>query len=520
MSVVSNPVVSARLLPADVFTTFEERVCLLIGQQTAAATATSGQLYTNVQDKTVAQIEALFGAQSELTNRILQFRVSSKNVVRLDIIPIDDAGAAVQATGTVDFTGSTATEDGTITVNVVDKYAFSVTLQITSGDDAIAIGDALVSAIGSLTNIPVTAVNTTGSVALTASNGGTVGNAYGIEIDGDVAGVTVAITGFASGATNPTITSAIFDVVQGQRYTGIGWPGAWVADVDILTDFLDSRFITNNETLDGQGFVGVHDTKANIDSLLSTIGNKHVVVVGGNNVVNTATFKGPVVLKPADYSMAYFMGARARRLTLDSDISDLVVSVSGIYDLRGGAALASLPYFNTVDKLAAIAEPQLLYTFAEQQDLENSGFTVIGTDRTRTKVVFGPVVTPYTLDSLGNPNESFHYLNYLDTGSVCREILLTSAKSRFAQSRLTTGDTIAGRNMDNAASIKAHYLSVYRRLAENALVEAGSTAERYVAENTTVEINKASRAVSVYSVLPLVTQIGSIDYTLQFVFNY
>lgn len=517
MSVVSNPKVTIQLTAANIVDAFGERVDLLCGQQTAAATATSGQLYENVQANTVAEIEALFGIDSELTNRILQYRAGSDGFSRLDVIPIDDDGAATKATATVTFGGTTAGEDGTYYVTICDKYQYRMVIDVVTSDTPTDVGDALVAAITALDNIPVTAVNAAGAVTITATNGGTVGNFYFTQVEGSISGLTTTLAGFSGGATEPTLTG-IFDVVGDQRYSGIGWPEHWADEINIVTAFLENRFNVSNAILDGVAFMGKSDTYANVNTYVDGR-NDRVLVVGGNNVVAESLRDGTALEKQADYTLSYFMGVRSKRLTTGAPISDEIVATSGRLDNIGGPSLASLPYFNTEDKLASPAPASTLYTEIEQQELESSGYTVIGTNRANNSVIMGSVVTPYTTDSAGNSNVSFHYLNYIDTGSVCREIFFNSMKARFVQSRLTEGDVVSGRNIENAETIKAHILGVYRFLANLALVQAGTDAESYFSENTTVTINLAQRSATIDGVLPIVTQLGTINYVLQFSFT-
>jgi hypothetical protein len=133
-------------------------------------------------------------------------------------------------------------------------------------------------------------------------------------------------------------------------------------------------------------------------------------------------------------------------------------------------------------------------------------------------MITGPIVTTRTTDAAGNENDSFHYLNFVDTGSVCREIFFRNLKATFAQSRLTEGDTIEGYSMANDLTIKAELLRIYRVLAGVALVQAGDEAEQFFATNTNVSINLAQRSATIDSLLPIVTQLGTINYvlTLQF----
>jgi hypothetical protein len=110
-------------------------------------------------------------------------------------------------------------------------------------------------------------------------------------------------------------------------------------------------------------------------------------------------------------------------------------------------------------------------------------------------------------------------LNYVDTGSVCREIIFNTMQSTYAQSRLTEGDLIPQRSMANADSIKTELLRIYRRLADEALTQAGREAESFFSANTTVSVNLAQRSVTISGPLPIVTQFGVATYDLQLAFT-
>jgi phage tail sheath gpL-like len=269
---------------------------------------------------------------------------------------------------------------------------------------------------------------------------------------------------------------------------------------------------------DGVAFVGKTDTYAN-NTAFAEAYNSQVLIFGGNALVAETLHKGPVILKPADCVMSTFMAVRSKRLTEGALISGDIVARNGILDNVGGPALASLPYFNTVDRRAKVpTEIGLTYTQAEEYDLADAGFTVFGINAAGNSIIFRDVVTTYKTDSAGNANVSFKYLNYVDTGSVCREILFNSAKANFAQTRLTPGSLEFGRNMENAGSIKAHYLEVLRELGALALLASGADAELEMSDGTIVTIDTANRSASVAGPIILVTQLGTITYTLQFQF--
>ena len=512
----SNPKVTLSLLPAPVVTAVAGRRDLIVGQLGASATATSGALNQNVQALTTAQIRTLFGANVDLTYRILEFLDGNDANSQLDVIGLDAHGSGTTAAGNVAFTG-TATADGSYEVTVCDSRLFTVTVAVTSGDTATVVGAALEAALTALTNEPFTASNTTGTVTITSVDKGTIANLWGIRITGTVPGLTTSVTAFTGGTNNPS-TTTLLDPIDGLRYTGIGWPAAWSADLATVTAELDTRFNSSNAIMDGVCFTAKTDTYAND---LSAIGSEtsQSLVMMGNKIESTTNSKGPSILTPADWVASFFQGLRAKRLTSGAAIGSDIVTTSGALDAVGGPELASLPYFNTDLVNAPVTLPSNLFSPTEQEALETAGFTTFGVNPAGNAIIMGPVVTAWTTDAAGNPNTSFHYLNFVDTGSVCRETFFNQLKAAYSQSRLTEGDLIPGRSMANAESIKAFLLKVYRSLSQQALTQAGSTAEGYFARNTTVSLDLASRTVTITSKLPIVTQLGEINYPLQLAFT-
>lgn len=515
-SVTSNPQVNIQILPAALVDAFADRRDLIVGQIGASGTAVDGALNTNVHTLTTAEIKTLFGDDTFLTNQILTWITANGAYSPLDVIGMDPAGGATAGTGVVTF-GGAATSDGTFYVSFVDERKYQVEVSVTSGDSATDIGDALVTAIGALTDPVFSVANVAGAVTATATDAGTIANDYGIKVEGVVPGVTVAITAWSGGATDPTLTG-ILDPISGIRYTGVCWPEAWNANLDIIKDELELRFNASNAILDGVVFTGLTDTYANILSAIATENSKCVVMMGTPKL-DLSDIKGPAIVRPADWVAAEFAGIRARRLTTGAPIADQIITTSGGLDAIGGPSLASLPYFNTPLAATVVTFATNLFSSTEQAALEDAGFTVYGVNSAQNAMIMGPVVTNWTTDAGGNPNDSFHYLNYVDTGSACREIFYTVLKSAYAQSRLTTGDLIPGRSMANAESIKATLLKIYRVLSNLALTQAGRAAESYFSQNTTVTVSLADRKATIDGPLPIVTQLGTINYALQLSFT-
>lgn len=516
-SITSLPKTTIQLLAAALVDSFADRRTLLCAQIGSAGTAVDGALNVDVHTLTTAEIGTLFGVDSFMTAYIQAWLSSNGAYSPLDVIGMDADGGATAATGVVTFGGGPATSDGTYYVSFVDEEQYQVEVAVTSGDTVTDIGDALVTAIGALTNPVFSVANVAGAVTATATDAGTYGNDYGIKVEGTVPGVTVTLTGWAGGATNPTLTG-ILDPIDGIRYTGILWPEAWDSDIDIPKDLLDARFNASNAILDGVVFTGLTDTYANIITALSSENSQSVVRMGSPLLAETYQ-TGPAILRPADWVAAEFEGIRSRRLTTDAPVADYIVTTSGGLDAFGGPSLASLPYFNTPLRDTPVTNPTYLFSSTEQDALADAGFTVYGVNSALNFMLMSDVTTNWVTDAGGNPNDSFHYLNYVDTGSACREIFYAVLKSTFAQSRLTEGDLIPGRSMANAESIKAELLRIYRVLSDLAMTQAGREAESYFTQNTTVTVSLADRKATINGPLPIVTQLGTINYSLQLSFT-
>jgi len=433
MTIVSKPIVNVTKSPAITTISSAPQKVLIVGQQTGT-TYTSGQLVENIGNNT-SDITA-FGAGSMIAESIAGFKNKNK-VTRIDAIPLDDAGASTAAAGTVVFTG-TATASGTFTVNVGSRDNHSYTISVAIGDTATVVGDALVTAITADTNKIVTAINTTGSVALTAVNKGTVGNAIGLEIVGTVAGLTPSVTAMASGATDPVLT-ALFDVIDGVRYQTVIYPSN--LDITVLADtitsstsLLDPRWNVSNNILDGVGVVYKTDTLSNLKAL-GDARNSQSLTIRGNKPVNDALYKGSAKFELDGVLSAGWAAIRALRLTDGATLGNILI---GTTDLIGGPNKASVPYFNTAFEFP-IEDIGKGWTQSEIADLNSSGVSVDGANIARNSTIMGEAFTTYKTDAAGNLDTTYKFLNRTDQHSVAAEFFFNNSRRDFAQKILTTG---------------------------------------------------------------------------------
>lgn len=124
---------------------------------------------------------------------------------------IQQAETSAAAAGEIDFTGSTGVLAGTLALYIAGLY---VPVAITAAMTVTEIGDAVEAAINGDDDLPVTAVNTAGAVAITSKSEGLWGNFISIKLNrksGDVTptGITSAITAMSSGAGTPDIQDAL-----------------------------------------------------------------------------------------------------------------------------------------------------------------------------------------------------------------------------------------------------------------------------------------------------------------------
>jgi len=513
MTTVSQPDVTLNILAANTQVANTDQKVLFIGQKTSAGTAVSGALNTDIANDN--SWDTLFGKTSMLAKSVRDARRMNQDV-RFDAIALDDSGTGVDATGTFAISG-TATEDGSLTFIVGSKQNHSYKVAVTSSDTATEIGDALVLKIAADSNVIVTSANVTGTVTLTNVNAGTVGNTIGMKVEGSVAGITVAVTGMASGANDPTLTN-VFDIIGEERYQTIVWP--YDQDVDTVKNFLDARFNTSNDVQDGVAIIGVADTVSNLNSTLTAI-NSQSLAMNVDEQVSTSIFRGPALLEIGYSKSSQFAAVRSLRLQDGTDISQFVITREGARDSFGGPALASKPYFSTPFPYFPSIDIGDGFSRQETETLHDNGGFVFGNNTAGNATIAGEVVTTYKTDSAGNPDVSFRYLNYVDTISNIREYYFNNLKSRFAQSRLTEGDLVRGRDMANQELIESYCTQLYDELSgeDFVLTQSGEDSLKFYNNNLVVDIDIETGTVTINMKTLIVTQLRTIQGTIQIAFS-
>lgn len=184
---------------------------LLVGLKITAGSAAVGalKLLTGKDDA-----RTYFGAGSEL-HMMAQAAFRANPAATVYAVAMDPAGGTA-GTKVLTFAG-TATADGGVEVWVLGERIYAA---IASGSTATVVGDAVAAAINSRTDLPVTAVNVTGTVTLTAKNTGLRSAGISVRSLATVTGIThTAASGYvAAGTAGSENATTQLDGVAAERF--------------------------------------------------------------------------------------------------------------------------------------------------------------------------------------------------------------------------------------------------------------------------------------------------------------
>jgi phage tail sheath gpL-like len=482
----------------------------LAGGAAYAGTAVAGTLVTDV-GRTDAEINDLFGADSHLALIARAYRQINP-YTNLDALPLADNAAGVKATAKLTVAG-TATRSGTIYVKVISAEKHTYQVDVNIGDTAVQFLANLAAAIAADTYLPFFYYDDQQGVATwQALNAGLAANDWLIAYEGAIPGMTFTLTAWTGGATDPSLTT-LFDPVANLRYQTVVWPQNY--STATLKAFLDVRKNVDNDIKEGRAFLWSNKSFATVKSDATTLNSSEIVILTNEPTVD-AKYKGPHLPEDPTVLAAKFAAARDRRFETNVSISDIVATFEN-NDQFGGPSKASLPYFNTPLLGVGLPLRGSGYSYAEQLELERNGVSVAGVNRSGNGIVTGPVVTTWLDDVAGNPDNTWKYLEWRDTHGVVREYLVLNIRKRFAQYRMTLGDTVANFAIVNEQMIRGYILGLLADLMEEALVVKGQESRQYIQDNMVVTLNPETRTANVLVRYPQVSQlenvIGSVQYT-------
>ena len=218
---------------------FQPHDALLIGQMTSAGSATEGIPRLIASS---AEAIALFGAGSQLAQMVAAFK-RENSLTPCYALPLSDA-SGTQAAGEFVYSG-TSTEAGSIP-HYIGGRRFVVA--VPSGTDAATLETLAVAAAALQLDLPVvcTANGAGTGMVTTANHDGVIGNQIFLGVclqDGErvPAGLTVAITAMASGATDPNYATAVTGMGEDQ-YATVACGASDNTNLGLVNDEMTSRW--------------------------------------------------------------------------------------------------------------------------------------------------------------------------------------------------------------------------------------------------------------------------------------
>jgi phage tail sheath gpL-like len=378
---------------------------LLIGQILSAGTATPNQ---PVLAYSQSQVATLCGINSMLSLMYQTYR-GQDAFGEVWILPLADNGSGVAATATLVVTGP-ATAAGTLSLYIA---GILVAVPVNAGDTPTIIAANIVAEMATVANLPCTGVAATGTVTLTALHKGAAQNDIDLRLNyrsirnGEVTppGVGVTITAFASGATNPVLTTALANLAS-TTFDFIAVPYTDATSMAAITSLLSDQSgrWSAIEGLYGHAFYAFRGTVGARSTFGEALNNQHETVLG---YYDSPT---PAWLEAADWA-----GAHA-------------------------AILRTNPAIGVIGQPLALLAPPIASqdTPAEMDVLLYDGLSTFTVDPAGQSRI-GRSITTYQTNAAGQPDDSYLQTNLLFQAMYVTRYLTANVMTQY-QNKILVDD--------------------------------------------------------------------------------
>jgi phage tail sheath gpL-like len=486
MGGLQAPIINWQIKAGESKAGFEEHRILVIAQSNGEAVAK--ELLQDVQQTEIITLCGVGSMASMAFERIKKFN----KVTEIDIIPLAEPVGGTKAQGGIKVTG-TATENKTLNFKVGDDV-FEYNATIIKDETASQIAIKIMDAVNAKTSYPFTASIDAGDNTLVLIDfkiKGEVANGIISKINTRVLGLSFTVQEFTGGA-GAYDTDGILDTLI-KRYHTVIFDSAM--SFDAVEDFMESRVNTTNAVKGGVGFTLKNGNYTTLKAFANSKNSKSMVCFG-----NLDEMKFNLIPLLA---VAEFGAKRALRLTDGAVLGDIVLEAQEAF---GGINKSSLPYHNTPMSYDA---PKNEIIIEQVQDLNDAGLSLLVP--ATIGVVLGTVITLYKFDNSGIEDNTFKYLNAVDTSMAIQEYLFSNTKKEFGQTRATGGDLVAGVAMTNTVSVKAYIVGLYEDMVGMALAQGGADAIKSFKKNLTVTLDVASGIYAVFAPTPIVSQFRGLN---------
>lgn len=362
---------------------------LLIGQRLAGA-SDDGALFDVYSDQDVAE---RCGAGS-IAHIAATAALKAYSNASLSMITVADDAAAQAATGEIKLTGK-ATKSGRINLKIANFEDLNIAIE--KDDEAAAIATRLSEAINANDFLPVTAVATEATIALTAKNKGLIGNEIKLKTRLTSVGVTSEITAMKDGDLNPKIT-AVLAAIAAEGHDIIACP-------------------FNDE-----------------DSLLALRNHLNAVAAPTEKRWAIGTFGHTGTLAEV-ITLTKKINSEFETVAWYKDSASLSCELAAAYAVVIASEEDPARPLNTLE-LAGLGVPAVKIIRTESENALWNGVTPIETDSTGTKAQITRAITTYTKSENGTEDESMLDLTTVRTLKYVSEAIDQRIRLRFPREKL------------------------------------------------------------------------------------
>ncbi len=443
----------------------------IIAQKTAAGTGAVEvpHLLTDEQ-----QAETLAGVGS-MGSRMAAKWLGTNRVTKTYLILVDDLVAGIQATGSMQFSG-------TVSAATLNVYLGGdrIPVAIADGDTLANVATAVVSAVTLTHGAVVTAAVNGGlpeQVVFTSRHKGEVGNTIDIrtshlESEADPAGLGIAIVAMNGGTGNNTAALAnVFAAGTGVQYDIINHPYVDAASLTAIEDEMADRADALN-AIPGVAITGMVGSQGVLAALGDSRNSEFSEIVG----------------------FEVFPGVPCER----------AAAIAGLV-ARFGAADPARP-FQTLDIPGFAPTKVDQFTATQRNLLLFDGISTV-TVGAGDQVKVGRLITTYQETAGGAPSTAFLDLNTLLTLSFVRKSFVARFSARFPRSKLADdgGGTPAGGSALVTPSVaKAEAVAWYQELVTAELVQnLDGFKENSIFQVSGADPTRLETVLAVYLVNPL-----------------
>jgi phage tail sheath gpL-like len=310
------------------------------------------------------------------------------------------------------------------------------------------IATAVAAAINAIAAMPVTAAASTSTVTLTADNKGLCGNDIDIRVnyqgtaggESTPTGLTFTITAMSGGATNPTLTTALGNLLD-MSFDFIACPYTDTTSLDALKAFLNDttgRWSWQQQVY-GHVFTAYRGTFASQTTLGLTRNNQHETIMGFNDSPS-----------PSWVWAAALTGAAAVSLRADPATPLQTVAISGV-----------------------LAPPlQSRFNLSQRNTLLYDGISTFTVAQDGTTAIEN-LITTYQTNSFGAPDNSYLEVETMFTLMYVLRDMMTMVTSKYSRVKLAADGTrfAPGSNIVTPSIIKADIIAEYQTLEYNGYVQ-------------------------------------------------